>query len=128
MQLARQMELPEVIDYLDYYVARKNQSLDDLEKALYSETMHALINALKDLEPSVEMYHSNRFGQWIDFGKTETFEIGLDSLTVKPYCKPGVYQEHGTYTVTSMPNSEVDTSQENVNLKETLELIEQFYG
>lgn len=127
LQLSRQMELQEVTEYLEGFLTTKSQNWSGIEKQIYSEPMIELINALKKSQNADTMFANNRFGNWIEFGRTETFELGHDTLTVKPYRKPGIYEDHGTYNLEYFPETVGGYSKENVGLEDTLELIDQFY-
>lgn len=127
LQLSRQMGLQEVTEYLERFVTRKSENWSGLEKRIYSEPMIELINELKKSQNANTMFQSNRFGNWIDFGKAETFEVGHETLTVKPYRKPGVYEDQAAYNLEYFPETVGGYSKENIELEETLELIDNFY-
>lgn len=127
LQLSRQMGLQEVTEYLERYVIRKSDEWSNIEKQIYSEPMLELINAQKESRNPNPRYQATKFGNWLDFGRKEIFEVGHETLTIKPYRAPGVYEDHGTYNLEYLSEAGGGYAKENIGLEETLELIDQFY-
>lgn len=128
LQLSRKMGLQEITERLEPFYKRENREWSDLEKETDSESMLALIRALKEHPKSNTMYPSTIWwSKDIDFGKQESFEVGHDSLTIGRYFKPGIYEEHGSYNLQYRASTGDGYSMENIELAQTIELIEAFY-
>jgi hypothetical protein len=130
LQLARELELKEVVEYLERDVTRKGDKWSNTEKLIGSDMPHPmveLVSTLKDRNDLDSMHHFVSCYPWIDFARSETFELGHETLNVGPYYVVGDNKDYGTYSVKYYSESGNDYVKENIGLKEALELIDRFY-
>ena len=131
LQLARELELKEVVEYLERDVTRKDEKWSSTERLIGSDRanpMVELVSTLKDRNDLDSMYHFVSCYPWIDFARSETFEVGHETLNVGPYYLVGDYKDYGTYSVKYYSESGNDYVKENIGLEEALGLIDRFYG